>query len=512
MPVKRALLSVFDKANLVELATGLASLDIEMISSGGTAKHIEEMGIEVVPVAEVTGSPEMLDGRVKTLHPHIHGAILALRGNDEHMSTLDEHGIHPIDMVVCNLYPFEATVAGGANMDEAMEMMDIGGPSMIRSAAKNHKDVIILVNPSQYGPVVDMLRETGDVTPEKRGELAREALLHTAAYDVAIHSHLSSHYLSDEAFPQTVLHRYDKVQACRYGENKHQEGAFYKIYGYGSGLLNAKKLHGKELSFNNYLDLSDALRIIMEFDRPTAAVLKHSNPCGVATRKTLAQAYREAFDVDSKAAFGGVVGFNAEVDLDTVKEMKGVFLEAVIAPGYHDDALKELKKKKNIRIMELQFGDVDFDEPDMKRVLGGMLFQTYDTISDPFVDIKVVTEARPTEEQLADLKFAWKVVRNVKSNAIVLVKDLTTVGVGAGQMSRVDSTEIAVQKSNGKCQGSVLASDAFFPFRDAIDAAGKNGIKAIAQPGGSIRDKEVIDASNEYGIAMVFTGVRCFRH
>jgi phosphoribosylaminoimidazolecarboxamide formyltransferase/IMP cyclohydrolase len=507
-----ALLSVHDKAGLVDFAKGLSELGIKLISSGGTAKALEEAGLEVTKVSAVTGSPEILDGRVKTLHPKIHGAILALREDEGHMQVLSDLGIVPIDIVVCNLYPFEATVAKGADMADAMENMDIGGPSMIRSAAKNHSHVLVIVSPSQYDTVLEMLRKDGDVPIEKRGELAREAILHTAAYDIAIHDFLTKNYRRAERFPQTIVHRYEKVHKCRYGENKHQEGAFYRAYGDDSGLLKAKKLHGKELSFNNYLDLNDALRIVEEFKEPTACVMKHANPCGVATRDQISLAYRIAFDADSKSAFGGVVGLNRAVDKATAKEMKGVFLEAIIAPGFDDDALELLRKKKDIRLMEIAPGSMDPEQPDIKKVAGGILFQTLDMQEVSLETMVPATEKLPTKDQLRDLLFAWKVVRHVKSNAIVLAKNMATVGIGAGQMSRVDSTEIAVMKSNGECKGSVLASDAFFPFRDAIDVAGKNGITAIAQPGGSIRDKEVIDAANEHGIAMVFTGIRAFRH
>jgi len=510
--IKRALISVHDKAGLVDFSKGLSELKIDIISSGGTAEALKKAGVNVTLVSDVTGFPEILDGRVKTLHPNIHGGLLALRSNVDHMSTLVKHKIAPIDMVVVNLYPFEATVAKGANMAEAMENMDIGGPSMIRSAAKNHKDVVVIVSPGQYGQVLNMLREKGDVTAEKRGELAREALLHTAAYDAAIHDYLASAYKPDTRLPPIIVQRYDKVQDCRYGENPHQIGAFYKTYGRESGLLKAKKLHGKELSFNNFLDMSDAMRIVVEFKEPTVAVMKHANPCGVATRDDIATAYADAFEVDSKSAFGGVVGLNRPVDTETAKGIASVFLEVVIAPGYEPGALEILSKKKNIRLMELPEGAIDLNELELKKVYGGVLLQAMDNREVTASDLKVVSKKSPTAQQVHDLLFAWKVVRNVKSNAIVLARNDTTTGIGAGQMSRVDSTEIAIKKSGGKCVGSVLASDAFFPFRDAVDVAGKSGISAIAHPGGSIRDQEVIDAANDYGIAMVYTGVRAFRH
>jgi len=357
-----------------------------------------------------------------------------------------------------------------------------------------------------------MLRQKGDVTEEMRGELAREALLHTSSYDIAIHDYLSRTYKTKDMFPKTVVARYEKVQDCRYGENAHQSGAFYRLYGVDRGLLKAKQLHGKELSFNNFLDMNDALRIVVEFQEPTVAVMKHANPCGVATRKDILEAYKVAFEVDSKSAFGGVVGLNRTVDKETADEIGKVFIEVVIAPGYTQDALEILTKKKNIRLMQIPENAVDWDEHDMKKVFGGVLFQTYDHKEVTKADFKVVSKRHPTNQEVHDLLFAWKIVRNVKSNAIVLVKGDTTVGIGAGQMSRVDSAEIAVKKSGGKCVGSVMASDAFFPFRDALDVGGKAGVTAVIHPGGSIRDQEVIDAANEYNIAMVYTGVRAFRH
>jgi phosphoribosylaminoimidazolecarboxamide formyltransferase / IMP cyclohydrolase len=512
LSIKRALVSVHDKAGLVDFCKGLNELDIEIVSSGGTAEALKKAGIKVTLVSEITGYPEILDGRVKTLHPSIHGALLALRGNKAHMETLTKHKITPIDMVVVNLYPFEATVAKGADMAEAMENMDIGGPSMIRSAAKNHKFVVVIVSPDQYAPILEMLRQKGDVAEEMRGELAREALLHTSSYDIAIHDYLSRTYKTKDKFPKTVVARYEKVQECRYGENAHQCGAFYRLYGVDRGLLKAKQLHGKELSFNNFLDMNDALRIVVEFKEPTVAVMKHANPCGVATRKKILDAYKVAFDVDAKSAFGGVVGLNRIVDKDTAEEIGKVFIEVVIAPGYTKEALEILEKKKNIRLMEIPENAVDWDELDMKKVFGGVLYQTYDHKEVTKADLKVVSKRHPTDQEVHDLLFAWKIVRNVKSNAIVLVKADTTVGIGAGQMSRVDSAEIAVKKSAGKCVGSVMASDAFFPFRDALDVGGKNGVTAVIHPGGSIRDQEVIDAANEYNIAMVYTGIRAFRH
>ena len=512
MSIKRALVSVHDKAGLVDFCKGLIELNIEIVSSGGTAEALKKAGIKVTLVSEITGFPEILDGRVKTLHPNIHGALLALRGNKAHMETLAKHKITPIDMVVVNLYPFEATVAKGADMAEAMENMDIGGPSMIRSAAKNHKFVVVIVSPSQYAPILEMLRKKGDVTEEMRGELAREALLHTSSYDIAIHEYLSEKYKSQDKFPKTVVARYEKVQECRYGENAHQCGAFYRLYGADRGLLKAKQLHGKELSFNNFLDMNDALRIVVDFKDPTVAVMKHANPCGVATRKNILDAYKVAFDVDSKSAYGGVVGLNRTVDKDTAEEIGKVFIEVVIAPGYTKDALEILTKKKNIRLMEIPENAVDWDELDMKKVFGGVLYQTYDHKEVTKADLKVISKRHPTEQEYHDLLFAWKIVRNVKSNAIVLVKGDTTVGIGAGQMSRVDSAEIAVKKSGGKSVGAVMASDAFFPFRDALDVGGKAGVTAVIHPGGSIRDQEVIDAANEYNIAMVYTGIRAFRH
>ena len=511
--IRRALLSVSDKTGIVDLARSLNEMGIEIISTGGTAKAIESAGIPVRRVEEITGFPEMLDGRVKTLHPVIHGGILALR-NEEHLKQIEEHGIEPIDMVVVNLYPFEKVAKKeDATIEELIENIDIGGPTLIRSAAKNHENVVVISNPNRYDEVIEAMIEEGDVPMELRKELALEAFAHTAAYDSRIYSVLSKRF-TGKKFPEHLFLHYLKVQDLRYGENKEQEAAFYREPEIKEPCIaSAKQLHGKTMSYNNILDTNDALELIKDFDEPTVAAIKHTNPCGVASADDIYTAFRRAMDADPMSAYGGILALNREVTYDIVKDLKGVFLEVIIAPSYEEKALQRLMKRKNLRILET--GPLEHAKPamDYRKVVGGMLAQDRDVsrLDDPS-KLKVVTERAPTEDELRDLLFAWRVTKHVKSNSIVFAKDKVTVGIGAGQMSRVDAVKIASFKAEDRAKGAVMSSDAFFPFRDGIDEAAKAGITAVIHPGGSIRDEEVVKAANEYGMAMVFTGYRLFKH
>lgn len=504
--MKRALISVSDKEGVVELARSLVELDFEIVSSGGTAKAIADAGVPVIKVADVTGAPEILDGRVKTLHPKIHGGILADRRKQSHIDELAAQGIAPIDLVICNLYPFERTIQrAGVEEDEAIEQIDIGGPAMVRASAKNFHSVAIVVNPKRYSTVLDELRTSGEVSLSTRRRLALEAFEHTAAYDAAI----ARFFTRDEELPERLVLGADKVIELRYGENPHQRAAFYRNLGPTSGLAGAEQLHGKELSYNNILDSDAAWKLAIEFERPAVAIIKHSNPCGVAVAKTISEAYTLALDCDRTSAFGGIVAMNRPCDEVTASQLAEIFTEVVLAPGYEENALEILGAKKNLRILRLNPSLVP--EMEIRRVAGGLLVQSPD-LPDAALDAKVVTKAEPTPEQWDDLRFAWTVVKHVKSNAIVLVKDGVAVGVGAGQMSRVESTELAARRAGERAKGTVCASDAFFPFRDGLDAAVAAGAIAVIQPGGSVRDEEVIAAADEHGIPMVFTGRRHFRH
>jgi phosphoribosylaminoimidazolecarboxamide formyltransferase/IMP cyclohydrolase len=527
MKIKRALISVSDKTGLEDLAKTLNRFGAEILSTGGTAKAIRALGIPVKDVSEHTGFPEMLDGRVKTLHPKIHGGLLALRDNKEHMQTVKEHGIGLIDMVVVNLYPFEKTVAKeGTTLEEAIENIDIGGPSMLRSAAKNHRSVCVVCDPQDYGRVItDMEKTSGGISEGLLAELGVKVFQRTSAYDAAIYGYLSKQFkcqvsgakCQEEAFPQSLNLNFKKIQDLRYGENPHQKAAFYRDESVDEpSVASGAQLHGKELSFNNILDLNAALEVVKEFDEPAATIIKHTNPCGTAMARTLTEAYLDALDCDRLSAFGSIVGFNRPVDAalaDTILK-EADFVECVIAPSYERKALEALTAKKNLRLLEVR----DFAQPatrydkDMKKVVGGLLIQDRDIVRLKESDIKVVTKAQPAKEELKSLLFGWVVAKHVRSNAIVLCQGTKTVGVGAGQMSRVDSVWIACQKAGARARGASLASDAFFPKEDGIKAAHKSGIKAIIQPGGSIRDEEVIKTADKLGIAMVFTGVRHFKH
>ena len=505
--MKRALISVSNKEGIVEFASGLEKLGYEILSTGGTYTVLEQAGVHVIKVADVTGFPEILDGRVKTLHPKIHGGILARR-IPEHLQELEQNEIQPIDMVVVNLYPFRQTVSKpGVTLEEAIENIDIGGPSMIRAAAKNYKDVIVLVKPENYASILPELQKTGDISAEMRLKLALEAFSHTAAYDSMISAYLAG--FDDQLFQDHMTLAGEKVYELRYGENPHQKACFYRTLTPESGLADANQLNGKELSYNNIIDTQAAWSLVKEFNQPACVIVKHTNPCGTATADTLQEAYERAFAADSLSAFGGIIALNRVVDEATAAKIAEPFMEVVIAPGYEEKALNRLCQKKNLRVLQM---DIEAGSRLLLRsVDGGFVVQEADTAGVDESEPQFVTQARPTESQMKDLMFAWKLVKHVKSNAIVTAKDGVTLGVGAGQMNRVGAAAIALQDKE-KCQGAVLASDAFFPFRDTVDLAAAHGIKAIIQPGGSIRDQESIDACNEHGIAMVFTGQRHFRH
>jgi phosphoribosylaminoimidazolecarboxamide formyltransferase/IMP cyclohydrolase len=521
--IRRALLSVSDKAGLLDLARSLVGHGVELISTGGTRKALAEAGLAVRDIAEVTGFPEILDGRVKTLHPRVHGGILAVRDNAQHMQTIAAHCIAPIDLVVVNLYPFEATVARAeASHEEVVENIDIGGPSMVRSAAKNYHDVAVVTDPDQYAAVLEELRANhGALTLATRACLAAAAFARTAAYDRAICGYFASRTAAEE-FPPLLDLRFERRMSLRYGENPHQKAAFYVEPGCRHACVaTAETLHGKELSYNNLLDLDSALNLVREFAGPAAVVLKHNNPCGAATGATLEEAFRKAYEGDPLSAYGGILGFNREVDEPTAGQITepNRFVECIIAPGFGDAAFHLLTTrptwKKSVRLLRtgpLSGDDARARSLDFRRVDGGLLVQGRDLSGDDFAQLKVVTKRAPTEAELADLRFACLVCKHVKSNAIVLARGGMVVGVGAGQMSRVDSVHLAVRKAGERSRGAVLASDAFFPFRDNIDEAAKAGVTAVAQPGGSMRDADSIQACDEHGLAMVLTGVRHFRH
>ncbi len=514
--IKRALISVSDKTGIVELARDLSNRGVEIISTGGTAKALTQAGISVINISDITGFPECLDGRVKTLHPKVHGGLLAIRSNEDHMRQLKELDIDPIDLVIINLYPFKQTILkGNIELEEAIENIDIGGPTMLRAAAKNYQDVVVIVDPADYPKVLEEIASSGDVSIKTKFKLAYKVFEHTSHYDTLIAKYLRDK-LGEEFFPETLSLTFEKVQDLRYGENPHQKAVFYKEIGADIGCLtNAKQLHGKELSYNNINDANGALELLKEFDEPTAIVSKHANPCGAASGADIKEAYVKAFEADPVSAYGGIVAVNREVDAETAAEMSKVFYEIIIAPSFSREALDILEKKKNIRLLQLDniAARLPADTYDMKKVAGGLLVQNYNNeLLDPD-NLKCVTEVKPTDEQMEDLIFAMKIVKHAKSNGIALAKNKQTVGVGPGQTARVTALRVAIDyygKEN--TPGSVMASDAFFPFSDCVEIAHKAGIKAIIQPGGSIRDQESIDACNKYGIAMVFTGMRHFKH
>ena len=514
--IERALLSVTDKTGIAGFASRLAEQGVELVSTGGTAKLLRESGLEVRDVSELTGFPEMLEGRVKTLHPKIAGGVLAIRSNDQHMAALGEHQIDAIDMVVVNLYAFEKAAArAGATFEQIIENIDIGGATMIRAAAKNFQDVAVVTDPADYGRVAEELEHNdSQLSGETHWRLAQCAFRLTAAYDRAISAKLDHISPSGEmaaadegSLPETLDVRVVKTHELRYGENPHQSAALYAS-GPG-GIATARKLHGKELSFNNLVDLDAAWQLIQEFEQPAAAVIKHTNPCGCAEQATAAEAFRKALECDPVSAFGSVLAFNCVLDGKAAEAVSGLLVEAISAPGYSPEALVILTKKKNLRLLEVAPGA---ESPALKSISGGYLVQTQDKLGWSPDKIQVVTARKPSEDELAALEFGWKIVKHVKSNAIVYVRRGQTVGIGAGQMSRVDAARIGAGKAALPLEGTVAASDAFFPFPDGLEEVAKHGVTAVVQPGGSKRDQQVIDAANRLGLAMVFTGVRHFRH
>ncbi len=508
----RALLSVSDKTGIVELAQKLHQAGIELVSTGGTYKTLAEAGLPVLEVAAATGFPEMMDGRVKTLHPKIHGGLLALRDDAAHMQAAAAHGIEMIDVVVVNLYPFAATIAKpDVTLEEAVENIDIGGPGMLRAAAKNHRFVTVLVDPEDYDWVGERLAAGGAITAEEKFALAAKVFRHTAAYDARIAGYLTEQ--AGIAFPETLTLTYDLAQPLRYGENPHQQAAFYKTQPalHGS-LASAVQLQGKELSYNNIQDADAALAILAEFGEPTAVAVKHMNPCGVGTGDSIHEAYERAYAADPVSIFGGIVALNRAVDETLASKLAELFLEIIIAPEYTEAALAMFAKKKNLRVLTVSsFGDSD-GEWSVKGVRGGLLLQERDVHEVCANDLEVVTAIQPTMADVEEMLFAWKVVKHVKSNAIVITREGRTIGVGAGQMNRVGAAEIALRQAGELANGAILASDAFFPMPDTVEVAAKAGVRAIIQPGGSIRDKDSIAEANRHGIAMVFTKLRHFKH
>ena len=525
---KRALLSVYDKTGVVDLARELTALGYTLLSTGGTAAALKKAGVAAVEIAHYTGQPEILEGRVKTLHPKVYGGILADLSKESHRSDLTRAGIEPIGLVIVNLYPFrEVAARPGARLDDVIEMIDIGGPAMVRAAAKNHRHVGVVVDPSDYRAVLRELRDGGALGDETRFQLAVKAFAHTASYDAAIKDELSGRLLAtterstgappapgaQPGFPQYLVIEAHLLQELRYGENPHQRGALYAGTEDAPGAVAAaRQLQGKELSFNNILDLDAAWRAVNEFPSPAAVIVKHSNPCGAGVAAALQEAFIRARQCDPTAAFGGIAAFNRPLDAPAAKEAASIFLECLIAPGYESAARDILAEKKGLRVMEAGAGRRMFEGLDVRRVTGGYLVQDWDVAPTDLARARVVTKRAPSAEELQALDFAWRVARHVKSNAIVLARAGRTLGIGAGQMSRVDSVRLAVMKSLQPTQGAVMASDAFFPFRDGVDEAARAGITAVAQPGGSVKDSEVIAAADEHGMAMVLTGTRHFRH
>jgi len=514
LTVRRALISVSDKRGLIPFVSGLRDLGVEILSTGGTCRALREADIDVIEVSEKTGFPEIMDGRVKTLHPTIHGGLLGRRGTDE--GVMEEHGIEPIDLLAVNLYPFEQTIArDDATIDDAIENIDIGGPAMIRAASKNHDGVAVVVDPEDYDSVLESLRKN-ELSLEARRRLAAKAYAHTASYDTAITKYLSNS-LDDDPLGERILYSGSLVEKMRYGENPHQSAAFYIDQQAAQGsLATAEQLQGKALSYNNIADSDAALECVRQFVAPACVIVKHANPCGVAVAEDILAAYEKAFRTDPTSAFGGIIAFNRPLDAKTAQAIiDRQFVEVIVAPSIDDDAVTVLAEKKNVRVLRTGDWEASSGGFDFKKVSGGLLVQGSDLGKITADDLKVVTEKVPTPEQIQDMLFAWTVVKYVKSNAIIFCKDNMTIGIGAGQMSRVYSTKIAAIKASDEeldVTGSVMASDAFFPFRDGIDAAAETGIAAIIQPGGSMRDDEVIQAANEHGLAMVFTGMRHFRH
>lgn len=510
--MKRALVSVSDKTDVVEFVSELTKLGYEIISTGGTKKTLENAGIKTIGISEVTGFPEIMDGRVKTLHPNVHGALLCVRDNPDHVKQLQDLHIDYIDLVCVNLYPFKETVLKtGVSHEEIIENIDIGGPSMLRSASKNYKSIPVICDPKDYDSVIKEIKEQGDTSLTTRELLAAKVFRHTARYDAMIADYLTTK--TGNKFPESFTITYDKIQDLRYGENPHQHAAFYKGLNPKYSLANAKQLHGKELSYNNIQDGNAAIEILKDFEGQCAVVgLKHMNPCGVGIGNTIDEAWDKAYEADPVSIFGGIVAFNEPVNVNVANKLSNIFLEIIIAPKFDEDAFEILTKKKNIRLMELDTTLEVNAKYKVTNVNDGLLVQDIDDHKIIEEELRCVTNRKPTEEEMKQLIFAWKVVKHVKSNAIVLVKDNMTIGVGAGQMNRVGAAKIAIEQAGGKAKGSVMSSDAFFPMPDTVENAVAAGITAIIQPGGSIKDQLSIDVCNEHGIAMVFTGIRHFKH
>ena len=509
---KRALLSVSDKSGILEFAQELEKMGYELLSTGGTKKFLEENGVSITAVDEITKFPEILGGRVKTLHPLVHGGLLAKHDDAEHQSQMAENGISPIDIVCVNLYPFRETIVKpDVTVDVAIENIDIGGPTMLRSAAKNHAYVTVIVDAADYTEVLTELHNGQATLPETRRRLAAKVFRHTAAYDSYISNYLTD--LTGEEYPEQLTLTYELSQTLRYGENPHQKAAFYRSpLGSDFSIANAHQVHGKELSYNNIQDANAALQIIKEFKMPAAVAVKHMNPCGVGTGETIADAFGKAYEADSTSIFGGIVALNREVDAETAKKLATIFLEIIIAPTFSDEAIELLTQKKNIRLLTIPFDSKTKDKWNTVTVEGGLLIQQPDVYGYEDADIQIATERQPTAAELAALKLGWSVVKHVKSNAIIVCNSEMTLGIGAGQMNRVGSAKIALEQAGEAARGAIMASDAFFPMSDTVEAAAQAGIKAIIQPGGSKKDQESIDKANEYGIAMVFTGIRHFKH
>lgn len=518
--IQRALISVYDKTDLLDIATALTQRGVEILSTGGTAQHLRDAGVDIVDVSDYTDFPEMLDGRVKTLHPKIHGGLLAERDNAEHNAQTETHGITPIDMVICNLYPFEATVAKpDVTLPEAIENIDIGGPTMIRAAAKNYRHVAVLTNPSQYPQTIaDLDANDGCLSEERRFELAKAAFTHTAQYDTAIAAYLVNQGVESDEFADTLMLRFKKERTLRYGENPHQRAAFYRTETPpGPSAAWANQLSGQPLSFNNLLDLEAALEIVKDFKTPACAIIKHNNPCGLATADTVKDAFINALECDRTSAFGSIIGLNRKVTIQTANTIReaaqaGVKIDAIIAPSYTEKALRALSRVKRRPILEV--GALSAAEPvlQVRNITGGVLVQDPDIHEMEADALQVSTKRSPTDDEIKSLLFAWKACKHVKSNCILLAHGTQSVGIGAGQMSRVDAAIIAIRKAGEKAKGAVLASDAYFPFPDGVEIAGEAGITAIIQPGGSVNDEPVIETADAYGMTMVLTGVRHFRH
>lgn len=504
--MKTALISTWDKNGIVDLAKELVQLGFTIMSTGGTAEHLSKNGLKVVPTSKVTSFNQLLGGRVKSLHPYIHAAILADRDDPNQIKELEQLGIEPIDAVVVNFYPFKKAIEEKIGLNEIVEFIDIGGPAMLRAAAKNFKHVIPLCDTSDYSWVLKKLKE-GSLSFEDRLKLACKAFQYSAWYDAIVSRYFSQ--FTGELFPKFMTITHEKVYELRYGENPHQKAALYKDPISNDGIADAQQLHGKELSFNNFVDADSALAVVKEFDEPCCVVVKHANPCAAACAESLTEAFEKARAADPVSIFGGIVAFNKPLDAETAQKMVDIFLEVVVAPSYSEEALKILTKKKNLRLLRVNF-ERSIDSYDFRKLSGGVLFQTPDEID--YQELRVVSRRKPTEEELKDLLFAWKVVKHVKSNAIVLAKDRCTLAIGMGQPNRIWPTEHCIREAKEKSKGSVLASDAFFPFPDAVELAARAGVSAIIQPGGSIRDDEVIKVADEYGMAMIFTGTRHFKH